>query len=44
MGGTCDNKKGDLNSAHMFCRVLGYKRGSDITKDDIAKIRVYRCP
>ena len=30
--GKCDNKEGDLNSAHPFCKVLGYKRGSDITE------------
>ena len=32
----CDNKEGDLNRAHPIHRVLGYKRGSDITD-----VRVY---
>ena len=29
--------EGDLNRAHMFPRVLGYKR-SDITEDDITEV------
>ena len=28
--GKCDNKEGDLNGAHPFPRVMGYKKGSDI--------------
>ena len=35
MGGKCDNKEGDLYIAHMFPRILGLERGSDITEDDI---------
>jgi hypothetical protein len=30
--GNCDNKEGHLNCAHMFPRVSGDKRGSDITE------------
>ena len=36
MRGKCDNKEGDVNLARPFPRVLGYKRGSDITE-----VRVY---
>ena len=41
MGGKCDNKEGDLNWAHLFRRVLGHKRGSDITEYSII-CRVYK--
>ena len=30
MSGKCDNKEGDLNSAHPFLRVSGCKQGCDI--------------
>ena len=36
MRGKCDDKEGDLNNAHPFPRVSGYKRGSDIME-----VRVY---
>ena len=39
MGGNCDNKEGILRYEHPFPRVLGYKRGSDIKKGDITKVR-----
>ena len=41
-GRECGSKEGDLHQTHPFPRVLGYKRGSDITKGDITKIKVYR--
>ena len=39
MGGKPDNnkKEGDLNQAHRFAKVSGYKRGSDIAEDGIMK-------
>ena len=30
MGEKCDKKEGYLNCAHVYPRVVGYKRGSDI--------------
>ena len=39
MRGKCENKEGDLNCAHPVPRVLGYKRGSDITEGGIAEVR-----
>ena len=41
MGGKYDNKEGDLNCAHPTSRVWEYKRGSDITKGGIMKVRVH---
>ena len=41
MGGICDNKWGDLNWAHPFARIAGYKRRSDITEGDITEAEVY---
>ena len=41
MGGKRENKEGDLNSTHMFPRVWGYKRRSDIEEGEIADVRVY---
>jgi hypothetical protein len=32
MGAKCDNNKGDINRTRVLPRVLGYKRGSDITE------------
>ena len=40
MGGKCDNMEGDFRQAHMFPRVWGYKRGSDVTEGDIMEVRV----
>lgn len=31
----CDNMEGNSNWVHPFPKVLGYKRGSEITKGDI---------
>ena len=39
----CNNKEGDLNCAHSFPMVLGYKRGSGIMKVAILEVRVYPC-
>ena len=39
----CDNNEGNLNLAHPRPRVLGYKRGNDITEGDITEVRVYIC-
>ena len=36
----CDNKEGDLNRAHPFSRVRRYKRGSDITCDNLHSCRI----
>ena len=41
IGGRCDNKEGGLNWEHMFPRVLGYKRRSDIIECDITDVKVY---
>ena len=41
MRGKCDNKEGYSNQAQIFPRVLGYKKGSDITKSNITDVRVY---
>ena len=40
MRGKCDNKKGGLNWAHLFPKVSGYKRGSDITEVSVSPIIV----
>ena len=40
MGRKCDNKEGYLNRAHPFPRILGYKRGNDITEVDITEVKV----
>lgn len=37
MGGKCDNNERDLNILHFFPKVLGYKKKSYITKDDITE-------
>ena len=39
--GKRDNEEGDLNWAHPFPRVWGYKKGSDVTESDISEVRVY---
>jgi hypothetical protein len=41
MGGKRENKEGDLNSAHLLSRVLGYKRRNDIEEGKITDVRVY---
>ena len=35
----CDDE-GDLSCTHLFPRVLGYKRGSDMMEGDIMEVRV----
>ena len=40
MRGKCDNKEGDLNWAHPFPKVSGYKSEADIKEGDITEIRV----
>ena len=40
MEGECDNKERNLNWEHMFSRILGYMRGSDIKEGDIAEVKV----
>ena len=39
MRGKCDNKERYINLARPFPRVLGYKRGNDITGGDIMEVR-----
>ena len=41
MRGKCENKEGDLNWAHPFPRVLGFKRDNDIKEGDNTEVRVY---
>lgn len=36
----CDNER-DLDCAHLFPRVLEYKRGRDITKAKFTEVKVY---
>ena len=40
MGGKHDNKERDLNCEHMFFKVLGYKRRSEVKVIDITNFRV----
>ena len=41
MGEKRDNEDGSLSKTHLFLRVLGYKRRSDIRGVDITGFRVY---
>ena len=41
MRGNCDNKEEDSNRAHLFPKVLGYMRESDIIEGDITKVKVH---
>ena len=43
MRGRCDNKKEDLNRAHPFPRIWGYKKGNDITEVRCMFNSVIRC-
>ena len=36
----CDNKEEEFNQEHLFPRILGYMRGSDIKEGDIMEFRV----
>jgi hypothetical protein len=40
MRGKCDYKEGELNLAHLFPRVMGYKTCSGIKGGDIMKVRM----